>query len=98
MMKLIDCCLDLSVEEIIQLPDVQERIKIYQEHSHLAVEQIQRCAKIKDNLVVLDITQEETIYAANRFMIYSPNEISRCIRCGACKKKYRICHWQIYFE
>jgi hypothetical protein len=59
MMKLIDCCLDLSVEEIIQLPDVQERIKIYQEHSHLAVEQIQRCAKIKDNLVVLDITQKK---------------------------------------
>jgi len=71
MMKLIDCCLDLSVEEIIQLPDVPERIKIYQEHSHLAVEQIQRCAKIEDNLVVLDLTWEETIYAANRFMIYA---------------------------
>ncbi|MFQ3236919.1 MAG: nanoRNase/pAp phosphatase (c-di-AMP/oligoRNAs hydrolase) [Paraglaciecola sp.] len=71
MMNLIDCCLDLSVEEIIQLPDVQERIKIYHEHSRLAVEQIQRCAKVKDNLVVLDLTREKSIYAVNRFMIYA---------------------------
>jgi len=71
MMKLIDCCLDLSVEEIIQLPDVQERIKVYHQHSQLAVDQIQRCAKVKGNLVILDLTREETIYATNRFMIYA---------------------------
>ena len=71
MMKLIDCCLDLSVDEIIQLPDVQERIKIYQEHRPLAVEQIKRCATIKDNLVILDLKDEDPIYATNRFMIYA---------------------------
>jgi nanoRNase/pAp phosphatase (c-di-AMP/oligoRNAs hydrolase) len=71
MMKLIDCCLDLSVDEIIQLPDVQERIKIYQEHRPLAIEQIKRCAAVKDNLVILDLKDEDPIYATNRFMIYA---------------------------
>ena len=71
MMKLIDCCLDLSVDEIIQLPDVQERIKIYQEHRSLAIEQIKRCATVKNNLVILDLKDEDPIYATNRFMIYA---------------------------
>lgn len=71
MMKLIDCCLDLGVDEIIQLPDVQERIKIYQEHRPLAIEQIKRCATVKDNLVILDLKDEDPIYATNRFMIYA---------------------------
>ena len=30
-----------------------------------------RCAKVKDDVVVLDLRDEETIYAGNRFMIYA---------------------------
>ncbi|MCX7171503.1 MAG: exopolyphosphatase, partial [Proteobacteria bacterium] len=34
-------------------------------------QQLQRCAKVHGNLVVLDLRNEETIYAGNSFMIYA---------------------------
>ncbi len=34
-------------------------------------EQLQRCSKVYENLVVLDLRDEETIYAGNRFVIYA---------------------------
>lgn len=71
MMNLIDYCKDHSIEEILQLPDVRERIELYQSHSELAKDQIERCSSVHQNLVVLDLRDEETIYATNRFTIYS---------------------------
>ncbi len=71
MMTLIDQCTKLSIDEIIALPDVQERVQLFQEHAELAKQQIQRCSTVHGNLVVLDLRQEETIYAVNRFMIYA---------------------------
>lgn len=71
MMQLIDCCRDYSIEQILALEDVQERVNLYKEHDTLAKEQIQRCATLYDNLVVLDLTAEETIYTTNRFVIYA---------------------------
>ncbi|QLI82693.1 exopolyphosphatase [Chitinibacter fontanus] len=71
MMDLIKYCHNHSIEEILALPDVVERIELYQEHAPLAKEQIKRCSRIYDNLVVLDLREEDTIYATNRFMIYA---------------------------
>ncbi|EWH01971.1 exopolyphosphatase [Halomonas sp. BC04] len=71
MMKLIDYCREHSIEQILDLPDVQERIELYREHSDKARDQIQRCAEVHGNLVVLDLRDEETIYATNRFVIYA---------------------------
>jgi nanoRNase/pAp phosphatase (c-di-AMP/oligoRNAs hydrolase) len=71
MMQLIDDCTELSVEEILLTPDVAERVKLYNEHSERAVEQIRRCAKVEGNLVVLDLREEEVIHPTNRFMIYA---------------------------
>lgn len=71
MMDLIDYCKDHSIDDILQLPDVQERIKLFKEHEAAAKEQIQRCTTVYGNLAVLDLRQEETIYAVNRFMVYA---------------------------
>lgn len=71
MMDLIKYCHNHSIDEILDLPDVKERVDLYTEHAELAKEQIQRCAKVYKNLVVLDLRNEETIYATNRFMIYA---------------------------
>ena len=71
MMDLIEHCRDLPVEQVLELPDVKERIDLYMEHSDNAREQILRCATVYDNLVVLDLRGEETIWATNRFMIYA---------------------------
>jgi len=71
MMDLIKYCRNHNIDEILALPDVKERVDLYFEHEPKAVEQIQRCSTVHKNLVVLDLRNEETIYATNRFMIYA---------------------------
>lgn len=72
MMKLIDAVRDHNnIDEILALPDVKERVDIYHAHNIKAREQIERCGKQHGNLVVLDLRTEETIWAANRFLIYA---------------------------
>ena len=44
MMLLIDCCLELSIGEILASPDVAERVALYHEHSEAAIGQILRCS------------------------------------------------------
>lgn len=71
MMDLIDYCRDHTIEEILALPDVQERVDLYREHEGKFVEQILRCTTVHGNLAVLDLREEETIFAGNRFLIYA---------------------------
>ncbi len=72
MMKLIDFCRDHhDINEILQIPDVKERVDLFFDHKVKFREQIERCASVHDNLVVLDLRKEETIWAGNRFMIYA---------------------------
>ena len=71
MMQLIDECLTKTVDEILQTPDVAERVALYREHEPRFREQLQRCSTVHDNLVVLDLRPEETIWAGNRFAIYA---------------------------
>ncbi|NRA85701.1 MAG: exopolyphosphatase [Gammaproteobacteria bacterium] len=71
MMELIDLCRKTSIDQIMQHPDVVERIELYLEQQDLFKQQITRCCKIYDNLVVLDLRDEEIIYAGNRFIIYA---------------------------
>lgn len=71
MMDLIKACRHHGIKEILQLPDVLERVELYFDHAARAREQIERCATVHNNLVVLDLREEETIFAANRFMIYA---------------------------
>lgn len=71
MMELIDHCTVHSVEEILALPDVKERVDLYREHDAQSRQQILRCSKLHGNLVVYDTRQEDKLWAANRFMIYA---------------------------
>lgn len=72
MMKLIDVCRKhAGIEEILALPDVKERVDLYFEQQIKFREQLERCATVHGNLVVLDLRTEETIFAGNRFVIYA---------------------------
>ena len=71
MMDLIDYCKNHNIGQIMQLPDVKERVDMYFEHEEKFKDQLKRCSTIHRNLVVLDLRNEETIYAGNRFMIYA---------------------------
>ena len=71
MMQLIDYCREHSIEEILNLPDVRERIDLYREHCDKSMAQIRRCTRVHGSVAVLDLRGEEVIYATNRFMIYA---------------------------
>ncbi len=71
MMQLIDYCRDHTVDEILNLPDVKERVDLYNDHLEKFKDQIKSSSTVHDNLVILDLREEETIYAGNRFMIYA---------------------------
>ena len=71
MMTLIDCCRDMDIAHILALPDVKERVDLFFAQHDLFRAQIRRIARVHDNLVVLDLRDEETIYAGNRFVLYA---------------------------
>jgi nanoRNase/pAp phosphatase (c-di-AMP/oligoRNAs hydrolase) len=71
MMDLIDYCKNHNIGQIMQLPDVKERVDLYFEHEEKFKAQLQRRSTAHQNLIVLDLRNEETIYAGNRFMIYA---------------------------
>ena len=71
MMQLIDFCMDHSIEEILALPDVKERVDLYFEQADLFREQLKRIAQVHGKVIVLDLRKEEIIHAGNRFMIYA---------------------------
>jgi nanoRNase/pAp phosphatase (c-di-AMP/oligoRNAs hydrolase) len=71
MMNLIDACLKLSIDEILALPDVKERVDLYTEHQAEAQDQLLCCSKVHNNLVVLDLRSQEIIHPSNRFLIYA---------------------------
>ncbi len=71
MLALIHYCKNHTINQVLELSDVKERVDVYLDHQESAIKQIKRCAKVHNNLVVLDLREEETIYAVNRFMIYA---------------------------
>ena len=71
MMELISYCMDHSIDEILELPDVKERVDLYFQQADLFEAQLKRIAKVYDKVVVLDLREEEVIHAGNRFMIYA---------------------------
>ena len=71
MMQLISYCMEHSIDEILALPDVKERVDLYNEQAEMFVEQLKRIAVLHDKVIVLDLRNEEIIHAGNRFMIYA---------------------------
>jgi len=71
MMELIDACLEYGIEEILAMPDVAERVALYQEHAAGAQRQLLACSTVHDKLVVVDLRDQDVIHPTNRFMVYA---------------------------
>ena len=71
MMELIDYCVDHDIKQVMELPDVKERVEMYFEQQELFKEQLKKITKIHDKVAVIDLRNEETIYTGNRFMVYA---------------------------
>lgn len=71
MMELIDYCVNHSIDEVLELPDVKERVDLYFEQQELFKQQLKDTVVIHDKVAVIDLRPLETIYAGNRFMVYA---------------------------
>ncbi len=71
MMELIDYCVNHTVDEVLELPDVKERVDLYFEQQELFKQQLRDIVVIHDKVAVIDLRPLETIYAGNRFMVYA---------------------------
>lgn len=59
------------VEEILTIPDVEERVHLYMEHEEKFELQLRANSKVHGKVVVIDLRGEDMIYAGNRFTIYA---------------------------
>lgn len=71
MEDLLSKCAELSVDEILELPDVKERIEVYKEQAELFDTMLKKHTKTVANVIITDLRGVETINSGNRFYIYS---------------------------
>ena len=71
MMQLIDACQRYTIDEILQLPDVKERVDLYHQQAEAFIAQLRRCTVVRGAVAVIDLRAEEVIHAGNRFMVYA---------------------------
>jgi nanoRNase/pAp phosphatase (c-di-AMP/oligoRNAs hydrolase) len=71
MMQLIDACQDHDIGEVLQLPDVAERVELYHRQAGAFVAQLRRCTGLRGSVAVVDLRGEDVIHAGNRFMVYA---------------------------
>lgn len=71
MIDLMTYCRRHEPEEILEIPDVEDRVHLFLEHGEYAELQIRGNATVRGKTVLVDLRGEETIYACNRFMVYA---------------------------
>lgn len=71
MMDLIEYCKFHTIDQILALPDVHERVELFFKYKDDFYNQIKKNAVVHDNVVVLNLKDEEVIYPGNRFVIYA---------------------------
>ena len=71
MEKLIDACRVMTTQEILDMPDVKERIEIYMEQTEKFKEMVKAHTRTEGNTIITDLRGVDPIYTGNRFLIYS---------------------------
>jgi hypothetical protein len=71
MLELMSYCRTHRIAEILVHPDVAERVQIYQDHMYRFGEQIRRCTRMHEDVGVIDLREEDQIWAGNRFVVYA---------------------------
>jgi nanoRNase/pAp phosphatase (c-di-AMP/oligoRNAs hydrolase) len=71
MKKLASDCSSKNIEEIMALPDIKEREAAYHEQEKLFLDMLKKVIHVDGNVIVADLRGIETIYAGNRFLMYT---------------------------
>ena len=71
MEQLADAVRTMTIQQILELPDVKERVKAYFEQNDRFRKMVREHSNVRGNVIVLDLRNVETIYAGNRFLLYA---------------------------
>jgi len=71
MLDMIDYCRSKTAEEILEIPDVKERVNRYFEQDILFKSMIIDNSTTYKNVIVIDLRDQEEIFTGNRFLIYA---------------------------
>lgn len=71
MYDLIDACTHMTINEILRMPDVQERVWRYFQQDSLFQDMIKDHTQVDGNVIITDLRGVDPIYSGNRFMIYA---------------------------
>jgi nanoRNase/pAp phosphatase (c-di-AMP/oligoRNAs hydrolase) len=71
MEKLLICCRTMTTEQILALPDIVERIELYNEQTEKFKEMIDAHTEVRKEVIITDLRGVDPIYTGNRFFIYS---------------------------
>ena len=71
MKRLAKDTFSMPIDEILELPDVKERVDVYFEQQQRFVEMVEKYARVEGNAVYVDLRDVETISAGNRFLLYT---------------------------
>ena len=71
MMDMIDYCRTMSIDEILSVEDVKQRVNRYFAQDRLFREMLLSNTTIRGNVIVIDLRNQEEIYTGNRFVLYS---------------------------
>jgi nanoRNase/pAp phosphatase (c-di-AMP/oligoRNAs hydrolase) len=76
MKELARACAEKSIEEILEMPDVKERLEVYFEQHQMFKEMAAKYTRTEGNALIVDLRGVDTICAGNRFLIYTmyPNQ------------------------
>jgi oligoribonuclease NrnB/cAMP/cGMP phosphodiesterase (DHH superfamily) len=71
MEKLMDACVDKTTDEILAMPDVIERIDVYNQQTEQFTKMVHAHTRVEKDVIISDLRGVDPIYTGNRFMIYS---------------------------
>jgi len=71
MLDMIEYCRTKTAEEIMEVPDVKERISRYFADQDSFIQMLKDNVTVYDNAMIIDLRRQEQIYCGNRFMVYT---------------------------
>lgn len=71
MENLMEACRFMGTDEILNLPDVQERVDVYNEQTEKFKEMVTAHTRVDKDVIISDLRGVNPIYTGNRFLIYS---------------------------
>ena len=71
MEKLLAACHTMRAEEILAMPDIQERVEVYQEQTEKFKDMVAGHTRVDGNVIITDLRGVDPSYTGNRFLIYS---------------------------